>query len=218
MKLEQWYTIATPFCFPHYHPDAWEDASETTKAFSEGQIIQEALVLLTQELCNFMQFLYSFKQDRHTSRMNCNQVAHAWILKAGAPGKSMVLLTRGAAQVVKKAGPKTACFFFNSVWKVRFWKLLSQIFSQLDPWWVWVEQHSHFRTMTEPCASDFWAYEAPFFFLKFPYFLARRRREKMGEKTECFFWACVLNVMKLMFQLRSERVSLPDPKLACKTS
>ncbi len=32
---------------------AWEDASETTKAFSEGQIIQEALVLLTQ-LCNFI--------------------------------------------------------------------------------------------------------------------------------------------------------------------
>lgn len=58
-----------------------------------------------------VQFPYSFKQDRHTSRMNCNQVAHAWILKAGAPGKSMVLLTRGAAQVVKKAGWKLRGFF-----------------------------------------------------------------------------------------------------------
>lgn len=40
-----------------------------------------------------------------------------------------------------------------------------------------------------------------FFFLKFPYFL-KRGEGKDGEKTEWFFWACVLNVMKLMFQLQ----------------
>ena len=49
-------------CSNNFVQQLAQDASETTKAFSEGQIIQEA----------------------------------------GAPGKSMVLLTRGAAQVVKK--------------------------------------------------------------------------------------------------------------------